>query len=159
MKEYISGDINNTIQGMDCFVPRNDKKEIRLFPEVMLERDSLDFSFSGIKTAVKREIDREMIRIGFLSEVFIQYIAYEFEETVTDILAKKLLRAVDRTGVETMLLAGGVSANTVLKDKLQKFADLREIRFFAPIKNLYSMDNAAMVGIRAYYELQKKHRI
>ncbi len=137
----------------------NRDSETRLFPEVMLERDSLDFSFSGIKTAVKREIDHEMIRVGFLSEIFTQYIAYEFEETVTDILTKKLLRAVDHTGVETMFLAGWVSANTVLKNKLQKFADVRGIRFLAPIKNLYSMDNAAMIGIRAYYELQKNNHI
>ena len=106
MRDHIPDDTDNTIQGMDCFVPHNDRKKIRLFPEVMLEADSLDFSFSGIKTAVKREIDHEMIRVGFLSEIFTQYIAYEFEETVTDILTKKLLRAVDHTGVENMLLAG-----------------------------------------------------
>ena len=52
------------------------------------------------------------------------------------------------------MLAGGVSANTVLKEKLTKLANDRNIRFFAPIKNLYSMDNAAMVGIRAYYALK-----
>ena len=78
----------------------------KLFPEVLLEKDSLDFSFSGIKTAVKREIDREIESRGELSEDFMQYIAYEFEETVTNILAKKLLRALDQTGSQMMLLAG-----------------------------------------------------
>jgi N6-L-threonylcarbamoyladenine synthase len=78
----------------------------RLFPEVLLEKDSLDFSFSGIKTAVKREVDKEIKKNGILTEDFQQYIAYEFEETVTTILAKKLLRALDKTGAKMMLLAG-----------------------------------------------------
>lgn len=53
-----------------------------------------------------------------------------------------------------MMLAGGVSANTVLKGKLMKLANDRNIRFLAPTKNLYSMDNAAMVGVRAYYKIK-----
>ena len=63
----------------------------------MLEGDSLDFSFSGIKTAVKREVDKEMQAKSVLSDDFKQYIAYEFEETVTDILSKKLFRAFTHT--------------------------------------------------------------
>ncbi len=73
------------------------KTSVGLFPEVMLEKDSLDFSFSGIKTAVKREVDKEILLHGSLNEEFQRYIAYEFEETVTNILAKKLLRALDHT--------------------------------------------------------------
>jgi len=64
---------------------------------VLLEKDSLDFSFSGIKTAVKREVDKEIEKSGLLSDDFQKYIAYEFEETVTNILSKKLLRALDHT--------------------------------------------------------------
>ena len=60
MRDHIRDDTDDKTQGIDRFMPRNDKKNIRLFPEVMLERDSLDFSFSGIKTAVKREIDKEI---------------------------------------------------------------------------------------------------
>lgn len=128
----------------------------RLFPEVLLEKDSLDFSFSGIKTAVKREVDREIERSWSLSEEFQSYIAYEFEETVTNILAKKLLRALDHTWAQMMLLAGWVSANSTLKNKLQSLADERWVRFLAPKKILYSMDNAAMIGIRAYYTIVPK---
>ena len=128
----------------------------RLFPEVMLEADSLDFSFSGIKTAVKREVDKEIQVKWILSDDFKQYIAYEFEETVTDILSKKLFRAFTHTWASMILLAGWVSANTILKEKIRMIADVRWVRFLAPTKNLYSMDNAAMVGIRAYYELAKK---
>lgn len=133
------------------FVTRDSSK---LFPEVLLEKDSLDFSFSGIKTAVKREIDREIEARGELSEDFMRYIAYEFEETVTNILAKKLLRALDQIGSEMMLLAGWVSANSTLRTKLEKMAEEKGVRFLAPKKILYSMDNAAMIGIRAYYRIQ-----
>ncbi len=63
----------------------------------MLESDSLDFSFSGIKTAVKREVDKELLANGELSENFQKYIAYEFEETVTNILVRKIMRALEQT--------------------------------------------------------------
>lgn len=134
-------------------IPDDTRK--RLFPEVLLEKDSLDFSFSGLKTAVKREIDREMMKNWKLSHNFQQYIAYEFEETATDILSKKLVRALDQRWAVMMILAGWVSANTILKTKLMKLASDRNIGFLAPTKNLYSMDNAAMVGIRAYYQIHK----
>lgn len=51
-----------------------------------------------------------------------------------------------------MLLAGGVSANSKLKSKLESAAKKIGIQFLFPMKNIYSMDNAAMVGIRAYYQ-------
>lgn len=54
-----------------------------------------------------------------------------------------------------MCLAGGVSANTLLKTKLLSLAEERGVTFLAPTKIVYSMDNAAMVGIRAYYELSQ----
>ncbi len=72
-------------------------QEKRIFPEVLLGKDSLDFSFSGIKTAVKREVDREREKNEYLSTEFQKLIAYEFEETVTDILSKKLDRALENT--------------------------------------------------------------
>lgn len=128
----------------------------RLFPEVLLESDSLDFSFSGIKTAVKREVDKEIMVSWILSEEFQRKIAYEFEETVTDILSKKLLRAHMKFDSKTILLAGWVSANTVLKEKIVRLLAWIWVPFLAPKKILYSMDNAAMVGIRAYYESQKR---
>ncbi len=133
-------------------------QEKKLFPEVLLEKDSLDFSFSGIKTAVKRKINKEILQKWELSDNFRRYIAYEFEETVTNILSKKLLRAFHKKNAHMMLLAWGVSANSQLKNKIQIIADDRRVPFLSPIENLYSMDNAAMVGIRAYYEIIKKDK-
>lgn len=126
----------------------------RLFPEVLLEKESLDFSFSGIKTAVKREIDMRCLQWeggSWLTEESIGEIAYEFEEVVTTILAKKLLRALGQTDAKMILLAGWVSANSKLKQKLETLANEQHIPFLSPKKNIYSMDNAAMVGVRAFY--------
>lgn len=74
---------------------------------------------------------------------------------MTDILSKKLLRAAEQKNAKMILLAGGVSANTKLKNKIQKIADTARIPFLAPTRTIYSMDNAAMVGIRSYYEYQR----
>lgn len=119
-----------------------------MFPEVLLESDSLDFSFSGIKTAVKRELDS----YETIDDILRRKIAFEFEETVTNILTKKLERALDQTEARMMILAGGVSANSKLRSKLESRAQIRSVPFIAPKKILYSMDNAAMIGIRAYYQ-------
>lgn len=54
-----------------------------------------------------------------------------------------------------MILAGGVSANSTLKNKIQKISETIQIPFLSPKRPIYSMDNAAMVGIRAYYQYQK----
>lgn len=79
----------------------------RLFPEVLLEKDSLDFSFSGLKSAVKREIDARIeISGGILSHENILEIAFEFEEISTDILSKKLFRALVQKDAQMMVLAG-----------------------------------------------------
>lgn len=122
-----------------------------IFPLVLLEKDSLDFSFSGLKSAVKRHIDS----IDPLTDNQKEYISFEFEEVVTDILAQKLIRALEYTHSKSILLAGWVSANTLLKQKIQVLADLSWVPFLSPKKTLYSMDNAAMIGIRSYYELKK----
>lgn len=72
-------------------------------------------------------------------------IAFEFEQIVTDILSKKIQRAVDQKEARMMILAGGVSANNTLKNKIQKISETIHIPFLSPTKPIYSMDNAAMV--------------
>ena len=82
-------------------------------------------------------------------------IAYATESAITDVLVTKLIQATEQYGLTNIALAGGVSANTRLKDILTQQAMNRGWNFVAPKKILYSMDNAAMVGIRAYYEYTK----
>ncbi len=120
-----------------------------LFPRPYLERDSLDFSFSGLKSAVKRSIDEHPER----DEKFLRETAFAFEEAVIDVLVKKIFLAAEHMGTRSLVLAGGVSANTVLRARIQDRAELEGYSFVAPVKNVYSGDNAAMIGIRAYYEI------
>ena len=117
----------------------------------MLENESLDFSFSGLKSAVKREIDTRRID-GEISIEDMREIAYEFQDAVTDILTDKLFRAASQLDIPRVLLAGGVSANDQLREKITARASEQEMTFIAPVKRLYGMDNAAMVGIRGYYQ-------
>jgi N6-L-threonylcarbamoyladenine synthase len=119
----------------------------KLFPRG-LSGDGLDFSFSGMKSAIKRYIDS----IWELTERDRERIAYATETAITDVLASKLIQAAEQYEICHIALAGGVSANTRLKDILTTVAETRDWTFVAPRKILYSMDNAAMVGMRAYYE-------
>ncbi len=119
----------------------------KLFPRG-LSGSELDFSFSGMKSAIKRYIDS----LRDLSDIDRGRIAYATEVAITDVLATKLIQAAEQYGIKNMALAWWVSANTRLKDILATEAMNRGWSFVAPKKILYSMDNAAMVGIRGYYE-------
>lgn len=125
----------------------------RIFPTVLLEKDSLDFSFSGLKSAVKREVDKRKATGRFDDEAMKQ-IAFEFEMTVTEILTEKLLRTQQKYQTKSVLLAGWVSANSRLRDGIKNQADYLGMESIFPTKLVYCQDNAAMVGILGYY-LQK----
>lgn len=85
----------------------------KLFPRG-LSRSELDFSFSGMKSAIKRYIDS----LGELTDADRERIAYGAEIAITDVLAIKLIQAAEQYGISNIALAGGVSANTRLKDML-----------------------------------------
>ncbi len=127
------------------------------FPRPLLEKESLDFSFSWLKSATKRAID--LIREehdGDIPHADIERISAEFEEAVIDTLTEKLFRAAWVMKVSHVILAWGVSANERLREKIWERSKKEWIHFTAPTKLLYSMDNAAMVGIRAWYEWKKR---
>ena len=138
-------------------------KSTALFPRVYLEKSGFWFSFSGLKSAVKREVDKRTSlnsllqgekKSQLLSPEDQREISYEFQNAVNEVLAFKLLSAAEQKWVSTLLLAGGVSANDNLREKiLTKTSQLWYI-FFAPSKKLYCMDNAAMIGILAYYMIK-----
>ncbi|MDD2565808.1 MAG: tRNA (adenosine(37)-N6)-threonylcarbamoyltransferase complex transferase subunit TsaD [Candidatus Gracilibacteria bacterium] len=143
-----------------------------IFPKVLLDKESLNFSFSGLKSSVKREIDK---RIAILSTEnistkvsatrenainFLTYedkieICFEFENTVIDILTTKLFLAAEQKRIKSIVLAGGVSANSKLKRIISEEANKKGYKFLYPSKPVYSQDNAAMVGILAYYKIIK----
>jgi len=133
-------------------------KSTQLFPRVFLEKSKFWFSFSGLKSAVKREVDtRWELSLDDQREI-----SYEFQSAVNEVLSYKLIHAVDEKEVKTVLLAGWVSANDNLNEIISRQCEKKELSFFAPVKKLYCMDNAAMIWILAYYRIkynQFEHQI
>jgi len=127
-------------------------KPTRLFPRVFLEKSDFGFSFSGLKSAVKREVDQRWE----LSPQDQKEISYEFQAAVNEVLSYKLLEAARQKWVSTILLAWWVSANDDLNMKISREAQKLWLKFYAPKKKLYCMDNAAMIGILAYYRIKYK---
>lgn len=90
------------------------------FP-LVLPSDSLDFSFSGLKSAAIREISARKEIQGELSENDHIEIAYGYQNTVTDILSHRIIEGTKRHSIKTICLVGGVSANSALRTKVQAF--------------------------------------
>jgi N6-L-threonylcarbamoyladenine synthase len=131
------------------------------FPRSMLGRDSLDFSFSGIKTAVlyycRGQDMKGENKVNSMSEQEIADIAASFQAAVIDVLVKKTQRAAKKIGAKTILLGGGVAANSALRDALQKMCDnaLPPKKLLVAPKQ-YCTDNAVMVASLGYHKFKAK---
>ena len=125
------------------------------FPRSMLAPDSLDFSFSGIKTAVLYHCHGQDMRgknkVGAMSQQEIADIAASFQTAVIDVLVKKTKRAADRINAKTVLLGGGVAANTLLRSRLREMCDATDRKLLVAPKK-YCTDNAVMVASLAYHK-------
>ncbi|EKD29816.1 MAG: hypothetical protein ACD_78C00259G0002 [uncultured bacterium (gcode 4)] len=128
-----------------------------IFPEVLLDKTQYDFSFSGLKSAVKREIDKRKWEKWELTMDDKKEIAFEFEQTVVNILTYKLFLAATKQNIHSVMIAGGVSANDHLRETVERQAKKHGYHFLAPISKIYSGDNAAMVGMLAYFLTKKSH--
>lgn len=117
-------------------------------PRPMIDSPDLDFSFSGLKTAVRRTLEKH----GALSEDETRALAREVEDAIIDVLIKKTLRAAEARGAETVIVGGGVSANARLRERLS--ASFREAsprgEVLFPAAGL-STDNAIMIAIAGYF--------
>jgi len=122
------------------------------FPRPMIGSDNLDFSFSGLKTAVLREVKDKKLNKKEISNV-----CASAQKAIIDVLVKKTLKAARKYEVKSILLSGGVAANQKLREEFQ-FSILNSqlsINFCAPQKFLCT-DNAAMIGAAAIYNCEKK---
>lgn len=118
------------------------------FPRTMLAPDSLDFSFSGIKTAVLYHVHGQGKTSGGLerrSRTELADIAASFQQAVIDVLIRKTMLAVKRVGVDTVVMGGGVAANRTLRSALEAACAERRLRFVAA-PPAYCTDNAAMIA-------------
>ncbi|MBN1437272.1 MAG: tRNA (adenosine(37)-N6)-threonylcarbamoyltransferase complex transferase subunit TsaD [Sedimentisphaerales bacterium] len=131
-------------------------KAIR-FPRSMLDKDSLDFSFSGIKTAVLYHCRGQNMlgedRVPAMSDQEKADIAASFQAAVVDVLVKKTIRAAKQVSAKSVMLGGGVAANTALRNALQQRCDQESIQLFIAQKK-YCTDNAAMIAGLAYHKLK-----
>jgi N6-L-threonylcarbamoyladenine synthase len=111
----------------------------------------LDFSFSGLKTGFMNFINTNMSRDPFFIEKNCSDICASFQSTIIDTLLIKLKKAVIQTGVKQVAIAGGVSANSGLREALEKMRQEFNWKLFIP-KFEYCTDNAAMIAITGYYK-------
>lgn len=123
-------------------------KDAFKLPRPKVDGSEFDFSFSGLKTAVINTIHNATQK-G--TELNVNDIAASFQDTVCDIISQKLMLAAERFNYKKIVLAGGVSANSGLRERLQNECDKRGYEFYMPTIDLCG-DNAAMVGAQAYYE-------
>ncbi len=118
------------------------------FPRVQFEDGSLDFSFSGLKTAVLNHLNR-IEQTG--EQINIPDIAASFQQAVVDVLVKNTIRAAEIKGVNRIALAGGVAANSQLRRDMKSKAGKQGIEVLYPDLILCT-DNAAMIGCAAHFE-------
>lgn len=126
---------------------KGDPKSFK-FPRPMIDSNDLDFSFSGLKTAVLREVQT----IKQLDNEKIANICASVQDAITDVLVSKTLRAAKKFEAKSILLGGGVAANQKLRDELKfKIKDSKlKIELFIPEKFLCT-DNGAMIAAAAFF--------
>jgi len=121
------------------------------FPRSLIDDGTYDFSLSGLKTAVLRHVRAHQGELGVAD------VAASFQEAVVDVQVSKVLRACREEGLDTVLLAGGVAANSRLRAKLEREAAARGVRVLAPSPRLCT-DNGAMVACAGTFALERGER-
>ena len=145
---------------------KGDRKRFR-FPRPYLAKTSFDFSFSGIKAAVWREIESAKETSNFKlqtsnktqdeeSRQYIADVCASFEQAVVDVFVKKVSRVLTRyPEIKAVHFTGGVSANTAIRVALEKLCAKNNVVFRVPAKFEYCTDNAAMIAAEAFLQYQK----
>ncbi len=120
-------------------------------PRPLLQRDSLDFSFAGLKTAVRTHALRLE---GSNCEQPRADLAASTQEAIVDVLVRKTMAALERTALSRLVVAGGVGANTLLRSRLRQECEKRQARVHFPELALCT-DNGAMIALAAAMRLQR----
>lgn len=119
------------------------------FPRPMTDRPGLDFSFSGLKTAALNMIQKSADDLQTKADI-----AYAFQEAVTDTLVIKCKRALQQTNLSQLVVAGGVSANQLLRSKLNHLTHKLSCQVFYP-RLEFCTDNGAMIAYAGYRRFLK----
>jgi N6-L-threonylcarbamoyladenine synthase len=123
------------------------------FPRPMMQRSHYDFSFSGLKTAVRYAI--RDLKTENLSDQQKADVAASFQRAVVDCLAIKTLRAAEEFSAQTIFVAGGVGANRELRERVEADAKKYGIKTVL-IDRRYSGDNAAMIAVAGYEQWKRQ---
>jgi N6-L-threonylcarbamoyladenine synthase len=126
------------------------------FPRTFLEEGTYDFSFSGIKTSVLYYLKKNkwLDDPATIEELHLNDICASFQEAIVDVLVAKTMRAAGEMRVSNVTLAGGVSANSRLRNRMTEECEVRGLKLFYP--NLeYCMDNGAMIAYVGYLKLHQ----
>lgn len=110
------------------------------FPRPLLKRKDLNFSFSGLKTAVMNQVNKTPLTLQIKADI-----ALAFQDAVIDCLTEKSLRALAQTGLKTLVIAGGVGANQGLRERLKALSKEQGFDLFYP-RPEFCTDNAAMIA-------------
>lgn len=130
---------------VDRLAASGDRARVR-FPRAWLG-DSLDFSFSGLKTAMRNYLLKDA------GSTPLADVAASFQAAIVDVLVGKMRIAAERTGIRTICVAGGVAANRELQAGLRSMAEACGLRLVAP-PSILCTDNAAMIAAAGYFRLQ-----
>lgn len=124
------------------------------FPRAHMEDAPYDFSFSGVKSAVLNYLNK----CRMTGEPIVEAdIAASFQQAVVDVLVDNAIRAAKDYHMDRLAIAGGVASNGALRAAMEAACEKEGIRFYRP-SPIFCTDNAAMIGVAAYYEYQKGTR-
>lgn len=137
---------------LDIAAESGDENAFR-FPIPKVSTSPYDFSFSGLKTAVINLIHNTRQKGG---ELPVNDLAASFRKAVVDSLTRNFFLAADDLGYDTLVLAGGVSANSLLRRRTLELSEAKGKKCYFPAKELCG-DNGAMIGAQAYYEYLAGH--
>ena len=115
-------------------------------PRPMIDSPNLDFSFSGLKTAVRYAIQKH----GEMSEADKRSLACEFQDAVIEVLLAKTLKALNQTGAQSLIIGGGVVANPRLREVFTQTAKTANFQLLIPNLQL-ATDNATMIAMAGYF--------
>ncbi len=132
---------------MDKLASAGNKNAIK-FPSAAVHDDTLDYSFSGLKTAAINYLHNAEQK-G--EDICREDVAASLTKTIVESVISKLGKAIDSLGYNTLVVAGGVAANSHLRAGLKEFAEKNKITLAIPSLK-YCGDNAAMIAVQAYYE-------
>ena len=124
------------------------------FPRAHMEDAPYDFSFRGVKSAVLTHLNK----CRMTGEPIVEAdIAASFQQAVVDVLVDNAIRAAKDYHMDRLAIAGGVASNGALRAAMEAACEKEGIRFYRP-SPIFCTDNAAMIGVAAYYEYQKGTR-